>query len=85
VLFILQVWAHGVRAYWSNSTRPSSAFTVFLSPPNGSRQGQVGGLGFGLETEKNLKPEKCSKNAQNPTCPLHALLGNLYERKTHHQ
>jgi|CXWL01.1.fsa_nt_gi hypothetical protein len=27
------------------------------------------------ESRKNSKPEKCLKNAQNPTCRVHALLG----------
>jgi len=35
-----------------------------------------------FESRKNLKPEKHLKMATNPTSRLHALLGNLYERKT---
>jgi len=30
-------------------------------------------------SRKNSKPEKCSKMAENPTCPVHALLGALEE------
>ena len=49
--------------------------------PNGLRYPQVGGRGQGLEAGKNLKPGKCLKTAQSPTCRVHALLGAI-ELKT---
>ena len=35
-----------------------------------------------LESRKNPKPEKCLSKPQNPTNPLHAVLGKPDERKT---
>jgi hypothetical protein len=31
------------------------------------------------ESRKNSKPEKCLKNAQNPTCRVHALLDPAFD------
>jgi hypothetical protein len=44
---------------------------------NGLRYWQVGGRGLYLGAGKNSKPEKCLKMRQNPTRPLHVVLGNL--------
>jgi len=38
--------------------------------------------GLALETEKNSKPETCSKNAPRTPSRLHAVLGGVSERKT---
>src|SRR5215211_7575345 len=43
--------------------------------PNGWRYPQVSGRGDGFEAGKNLKSVKGLKNAQTPTCRVHAVLG----------
>ena len=42
-----------------------------------------GRAGTLLRSRKNSKPENCLKMRQNPTCLVHALLGAVYEHKTH--
>jgi hypothetical protein len=48
-----------------------------LGVPSGWRYPQVGGCGYGLGAEKNLKPRKRLKNAQTPTCRVHAVLARF--------
>ena len=67
--------ARGVRDNWSDSTRPSSAFTVFPPAPNGWRYPLVGGTRGRRFAGTNLKPRKLPENAATPTSRVHALLG----------
>jgi len=56
---------------------------ILLETPNGSRYPLVGGTRQRHFTGTRFKPHKLLENAQTPTSRVHAVLGNLYERKTH--
>ena len=50
---------------------------------NGERYPLVGGMRKRHFDGTSFKPHKLPENAQTPTSRVHALLGNLTERKTH--
>ena len=49
---------------------------------NGERYPLVGGMRERRFAGTSLKPPKLPENAQTPTSRVHAVLGNLTERKT---
>jgi len=51
-------------------------------PPNGVRYPRVGGTRQRCFDGTNSKLRKQPENAATPTHRVHAVLGNLYERKT---
>ncbi len=51
--------------------------------PNGERYLRVGGTRGRHFAGTNFQPRKRLENAATPTRRVHAVLGNLYERKTH--
>jgi len=74
VVFIGNPAVRGVRADWSDSTRPSSNTDefVFLRPT----ACVTGGWGEPThETGNCHRSETTPKNAQSPSRPVHALLG----------
>ena len=58
------------------------AFRFLKQAPNGLRYPLVGGTRERHFVETNLKPRKLPENAPSPTSRVHAVLGNLDERKT---
>jgi hypothetical protein len=57
-------------------------FTIPKEAPNGLRYPRVGGTRERHVDGTNLKPRKLLENAATPTRRVHAVLGNLSERKT---